>query len=87
MRPLGDQVPFELTATERTPRPGVLPDSLLGHLAPRGGSTSTSRATTAGRPNRSRRGSGRYATRVQYSCMPLSVRFRTDSAMTPIKPN
>ena len=40
-------------------------------------------ATTSGHPNRSRRGFGRCEIRAPPSSMPLSVRFGTDSAMTP----
>ena len=47
------------------------------------GSTLASMATTSGHPNRLSRGFGRCEIRPPSSSMPLSVRFRTDSAMTP----
>jgi hypothetical protein len=41
--------------------------------------------TTSGHLNRSSRDFGHYEIRVAPSSMPLSVRFRTDSAMTPYR--
>ena len=47
------------------------------------GNTSVLMATTSGRPNRSRMGFGRCEIPAPRSSMLLSVRFGTNSAMTP----
>ena len=62
--------------------PGVDCSSTLPRSA---GNTSASMATTSGHPNRSSGGFGRCEIRAPPFSMPFSVRFRTDSAMTPIR--
>ena len=62
----------------------TLPISCSPTLPRSAGSTSASMATTSGHPSRSSGGFGRCEIRAPPSSMPLSARFGTDSAMTPI---
>jgi hypothetical protein len=84
MGAIGNQLPFELTARSKRPSSTYCPMSGWATSPHSAGSTLASMATTSGRANRSRRGSGRYATRARRPWMPLGVRFRTDSAMIPL---
>jgi hypothetical protein len=81
--PLEHHLPRPRRSLSFAPRPKLRPISCSPTLPRSAGSTSSSMATTSGHPNRSRRGFGRCEIRAPPSSMPLSVRFGTDSAMTP----
>lgn len=62
----------------------IISDNLLAHVAPLGWENITFNGDYIGPQTPSKTTSGHCGIRAQHSSMPLSVRFRTDSAMTPL---
>jgi len=77
---------LEVAYTELRRQGGTINDDLLRHVAPLGWEHITFNGDYFGPQSRSKMNSGHCGIRAERSSMPLSVRFRTDSAMTPTSP-